>query len=389
MTQGALPWGNGQVTLSYTNPPPGTSVVSSQQFGIPDQTDVFSLAGDGSVQVRWVQGSGQWNGPLTISRPGLASPGARLAVSNQFGIPNQTDVFVVDKSGTVDVVWVDGAGTWNGPLAISPPGLASPGSRNRLAVSNQFGIPNQTDVFVVDKTGTLDVLWTEREGQWNRPLSISPVGLAPAGAALAVSNQYGMPNQTDVFVVDKTGTLGVLWVEGAGQWNGPLAIGPNPGLAPEGAGLSASNQSGTPNQTDVFVVDTEGAIDVLTVQGAGTWHGARFISPTGFAPPGAELSSSNQFGIPNQTDVFVTDDTGTLEVLWGPPSSPPPGENGLRWNGPLRISPIGLAVAGAPLVSGNQFGIPSQTDVWVLDRSGNVQVVWVDNAGGWNGPVGI
>jgi hypothetical protein len=39
-----------------------------------------------------------------------------LAATNQVGIPNQTDVFFVDNTGATQVMWVQGAGTWFGPL---------------------------------------------------------------------------------------------------------------------------------------------------------------------------------------------------------------------------------------------------------------------------------
>jgi hypothetical protein len=197
-------------------------VVTSPQFGVPNQTDVFSVAPDGAVQVRWVTGGGAWNGPLAISAPGLVPPAARLAASNQFGLPDRTDVFVVGTNGAVQVLWVDGGGAWNGPLGISPTGLAPPGAG--LAASSQFGLPIQTDVFVVDNTGATDVVWVEGAGAWNGPLGISPTGLAPPGAGLAASSQFGLPIQTDVFVVDNTGATDVVWVEGAGAWNGPLDL---------------------------------------------------------------------------------------------------------------------------------------------------------------------
>jgi hypothetical protein len=302
--------------------------VSSQQFGIANQTDVFAVTDDGTIKVEWVQGAGPWHGPMAISPPGLAPPGAHLAVSRQFGTPNQTDVFVVDNTGTIKVVWVDGAGTWQGPLAISPSGLAPSGAG--LTASNQFGTPNQTDVFVADKAGTLRVLWAQNGGTWRGPLAISPGGLAPPGAGLAVSNQFGTPNQTDVFVADKTGTLRVLWVAGF---------------------------DGAP------------------------WHGPLAISPGGVAPAGAPLSTSNQFGLPNQTDVFVVDKAGTRRSVWV--------DGAGTWQGPLAISPAGLDSPGAPLTSSNQFGIPNQTDVWAVDKGGNLKVVWVQNAGVWQGPLAI
>jgi hypothetical protein len=195
-------------------------LAASNQFGISNQTDVFVVGNNGAVQVVWVQGQGAWNGPLVISPGGVAPTGAGLAASNQFGISNQTDVFVVAVDGATRVVWVQGAGAWNGPLAISPVGLAPAGAP--LAVSNQFGIPNQTDVFVVGNNGGASVVWVDGGGAWNNAQGISPTGLAPAGTGLAASNQLGIPNQTDVFVVDTTGATDAVWVNGAGPWVGPV-----------------------------------------------------------------------------------------------------------------------------------------------------------------------
>jgi hypothetical protein len=116
-----------------------------------------------------VQSAGTWQGPLAIS-PGNAPPGAGLAVSAQFGVPNQTDVFVVANDGTTRVSWVQGGGTWQGPLGITPTGFAAAGVA--LAASNQFGISNQTDVFVVGSDGATHVSWAQGRGTWKGPLQI-------------------------------------------------------------------------------------------------------------------------------------------------------------------------------------------------------------------------
>jgi hypothetical protein len=60
-------------------------------------------------------------------------------------------------------------------------------------------------------------------GAWHAPLAITPSGNAPKGAHLAASNQFGIGNQTDVFVVDNTGFTQVSWVQ-TGAWQGPLRI---------------------------------------------------------------------------------------------------------------------------------------------------------------------
>nr|WP_256253643.1 hypothetical protein [Burkholderia ubonensis] len=302
----------------------------------------------------------------------------KLAASNQFGISDQTDVFLVDREGTLQVAWVNGAGRWNGPVPISPPGLFPPGAA--VAASNQFGLSDQTDVFGVGRNGALHVAWVNGAGRWNGPVPISPPGLFPPGAAVSASNQFGLSDQTDVFGVSSNGALHVAWVNGAGGWNGPAPISP-PGLFPPGAAVAASNQFGLSDQTDVFGVSSNGALHVAWVNGAGRWNGPAPISPPGLFPPGAAVAASNQFGLSDQTDVFAVDGNGTLHVAW---------VNGAGgWNGPAPISPPGLFPPGAAVAASNQFGISDQTDVFAVDGNGILHVAWVNGAGGWNGPAPI
>ena len=79
---------------------------------------MFVVGSDGATDVLWVQGSGKWNGPLAISYNDFAPPGAGLAASQQFGISNQTDLFVVNDAGMTEVLWIQGSAKWNGPMAI-------------------------------------------------------------------------------------------------------------------------------------------------------------------------------------------------------------------------------------------------------------------------------
>ncbi|HEY1633234.1 MAG TPA: hypothetical protein VGF64_00635, partial [Acidimicrobiales bacterium] len=150
--------------------PPGAGLAVSPQLGVPNQTDVFSVATNGAEQVSWVQGAGRWEGPMAISSPNLAPAGAHLATSPQFGVANQTDVFVVDINGALRVTWVQGAGSWSGHMAISPDGAASVGGH--LVASQQFGVANQTDLFSVVDNGAVQVSWVEDAGKWNGPAVI-------------------------------------------------------------------------------------------------------------------------------------------------------------------------------------------------------------------------
>ena len=92
--------------------------------------------------------------------PVIAVAGGGVAASEQFGL-TQTDVFYVDQSGSLNVTWVVGAGNWGGPGRIGPVGMFPPGAP--VAASQQIGL-NQTDVFVVDKNGSLQVMWVVNAG---------------------------------------------------------------------------------------------------------------------------------------------------------------------------------------------------------------------------------
>jgi hypothetical protein len=340
------------------------------------QTDAFVVDNNGTLNVLWVVQAGDWGGPLGVGPAGFAPAGAAVAASQQIGL-NQTDVFVVDSAGQLNVSWVDNAGAWSGPLGIGPAGIFPPGAP--VAASQQIGL-NQTDVFVVDNNGALNVAWVVEAGAWGGPAPIGPAGIFPPGAQVAVSQQFGAVNQTDVFVVDNAGQLNVFWVNNAGGWGGPLGIG-SAGFAPAGAAVAASQQFGAVNQTDVFVVDNAGQLNVFWVQGAGGWGGPLGIGSAGFAPAGAAVAASQQFGAVNQTDVFVVDNAGQLNVFWV--------NNAGGWGGPLAIGPAGFASAGAAVAACQQFGAVNQTDAFVVDNAGQLNVFWVNNAGDWGGPLAI
>jgi hypothetical protein len=146
----------------------------SEQFGVVEQTDVFTIDTNGCLEVYWVN-SGHWNGPQNVGCGGFMA-GTCLAASRQFGL-NQTDVFVIDGDRNLNAFWVDNDGTWNGPVVIadSPFIIAQDGC---VAASQQFGL-NQTDVFTVGVNGQLQVFWIGANGgPWNGPLPIAPLGLS-------------------------------------------------------------------------------------------------------------------------------------------------------------------------------------------------------------------
>jgi hypothetical protein len=252
-------------------------VAASPQYGLGAQTDVFSIGANGQLNVSWVVQAGTWNGPGGIGPAGVFPAGAAVAASNQYGVPSQTDAFAIGDNGQLQVSWVESAGAWNGPAGLGPAGVFPPGAP--VAASPQYGVPNQTDVFAIGDNGQLHVFWVESGGTWNGPAGLGPAGLFPAGAALTASNQYGIPAQTDVFAIGNNGQLQVFWVESGGAWAGPGGIGPA-GVFPPGTAVAASPQYGLPDQTDVFAIGDNGQLHVAWVVGGGAWNG-----PVSLAPP--------------------------------------------------------------------------------------------------------
>ena len=325
--QGAGAW-TGPTLIGPTSvAPSGCSLAVSQQFGVAGgQIDVFVVGNNGQLQVFWASGSGGWSGPLGVGPTGFATGGAHVAASQQFGVADQTDVFVVDKSGQLAVFWVQGSGDWNGPLTMGPSGLAPAGAP--VAVSQQFGANNQTNVFLVDNTGRLVTFWVENSGAWQGPLALSGAGFAPAGAHVAAAQQFGAENQTNVYLISNSGQLVNFWVENAGAWNGPLSISAM-GFAPAGGCMAVTQQIGALNQTDVSLIDATGRPNVFFVENANPWGGPVQIGPVGYAPPGGAMAASQQFGLGNQTDLFAINNAGQPNVFWVQSANP--------WGGPASL----------------------------------------------------
>jgi len=334
-----------------------------------------------------IQGKGRWKQTGALGPIGLAHPNAAIVVSQQFGAKNQIDMFLIAQNGQLNAFWAQGTGTWNGPLEIGPTHMHS----GALAVSRQFGV-DQTDVFLVDKSGQLNVFWIQGAGKWSKqPALISPNDFAPGGAPLAASQRFGVANQTDVFLVDNDEQLNVFSVQGTGDWSKPVKIGPK-GIFPKGAHIAVSQHFGA-DQTDVFLVDKHGQLNMFWVQGAGNWNKESVvISPKDFAVPGAPLAASQQFGVKNQTDVFLVDKNGQLNLFWAAGAG--------DWNGPKAIGPAGIAPSakisskGAYVVAAQRFSAKNQTSVFILNETGTngpgwPTEFWVEGSGAWSGPAAL
>jgi hypothetical protein len=367
---------------------PGGAFAVSRQFGL-DQTNLYAVDRAGQLVVFWVDGSGHWSSSMPLGPTGMTKSHAAVVASQQFGANNQTNVFLVDQTGRLLTFWVEGSGAWQGPVTIWAGNTLSSGQN--LATSQQFGAPNQTDVFLVDHNGTLNVFWVKGAGAWNGPLLFGPVGYASKGAPLAVSAQFGVPGQTDVFVVGADGSLGVFWVTNTGGWSAEPHLLAPAGSFSKNSHVAASLRFGTADQTDVFVVDQNGQLTMFWVQGTGQWSAAVKVGSSGLAVPGAPIAVAQRGGMQDETDVFLVDTEGTLTIF------SVTGAGAGTWSNATKIGPAGLAPtkaelsSGAVVVASPQFGVANQTDVFVLNQNGTngpgwPMALWAVGDGTWSGP---
>jgi hypothetical protein len=302
-------WGGPATIGSVGLATPAACVAASPQFGAKNQLDVFLVTKEGQLNVFWINQEGRWDGPVAIGSRNFAYPEAGIAVSQHFGL-NRTDVFVVDKNGQLNVFWVDSAGAWNGPQKIGTSGFAKPGSY--IATSQQFGVTDQTDVFLVDTNGQLNVFTGNQAGAWSGPAKIGGPGTFLPASYIAASQQFGATNQTDVFLVDKNGQLNVFWANGAGPWRGPEKLGAR-GFANPGLFLAASQQFGQTDQTDVFLIDENGRLNVFWVESATAWQ-PPLVRGDPVPPPGRGLASAYNYILDNSGQAPLKDVSVTIFI---------------------------------------------------------------------------
>jgi hypothetical protein len=192
---------------------------------------------------------------------------------------------------------------------------SSPGPTGLTPVQSNLGEASDTVTVPLNATGqpvgyTFSVTATGPAGSASGAVSVMVSSLASGGYA---TPRYGVPGQTDVFGVTRAGALTVTSVTAGGAWT--TASLTAPGFAPPGAAIATSPQYGVPGQTDAFITASNGALDLLSATSQGTWHTTPITAPR-FAPPGAAIATSPQYGLPGQTDAFITASNGALDLFW-------------------------------------------------------------------------
>jgi hypothetical protein len=284
---------------------PRTFIATTPRPGADAETGVFLADQHGQLQGFWVNAKGV-SGPFAIGPKDICPPGAPVAASPQFGGHDQTDVFVFDKEGQLNVFWARGNGAFSEPVKVGPQGFV-PGD-GQLAASQRFGT-SETSVFAVDKMGALSRFFVDTTGGWKGPEPISAPDFAKPGAHVAVVQAAGRGDQTDVIVLSKRGQLNVFSIQKSGGWSGSVAISA-PGLADSGAAIAAAQRSGG-MQADVFVVDHKETLMVISCDATGHWEQGKSIGQSGIAGSGANLAAAAPRGEGARADVFILIDDGS------------------------------------------------------------------------------
>jgi len=344
---------------------------------VNEELHVFAIDARGTLKDVWKHDYRYWEPSLSLSAPGLAPAGAPLAAVWQ-PLNRQLEVFTIAPNGALEDVWKANGSRWFAPIYISPPSFAPPGAH--LAAISQ-PLNNTLEVFAVDATGTVRVVWKAQNGDWQQPHALTPPGSAPPGAPLAVVWQP-LNEQLEVFWIDGTGAVREVLKQHNGSWQPPSPVAAA-GFANPGAGIAAVWQP-LNEQLEVFAADRCGAIKDVWKAHNTAWQQPVVIYGAGDAPAGAALVAlwSPQF---EELRVIAVGLKGQVmnaykrsNRRWEPGAKPDGG-----WARDLTheaTAPPGAPLAGLP-TTGNRF------EVFTLDTNQAVRNLsaGVPGLAGWVG----
>jgi hypothetical protein len=303
-------------------------------------------------------------GDTSDHAPALASHNGQLMLSWKGSGNENMNVAQISLDGDLTML------PWAEELACEE-GLA--GRSGAVAVAHQDPI-NQFDVLGVTQTGQVGVSWVTGEQQWNGPAILTPNGFAMVKGNVALAHQTSM-HQLDLLTINNQGAVSVMWVTDGGRWAGPVNLtGPN--VAPPGGAIALAHQTAL-NQLDALFIDRVGAVNVMWVVEEGIWQGPVRLTTPEAAPPGGAIALAHQTSS-FQLDAMFVDNTGAVAVMWVVGES--------AWQGPVRLTGPNVGRPGGYIALAHQSDM-NQLDALFVDSSGALCVMWVVGEGKWQGPV--
>jgi hypothetical protein len=280
---------------------PGTPVAALPPGGPKDSAGIVAVDQEGQIVAFALDRNGTLSAPAEVGPKAITGRGAPLAASRQFGA-GQTNVFLVDNTGQLKVIWHKDGGAWSGPANIGPEDFTA---KFAPIAAGRLGKGDRTGVFAVDKQGALAIFSAEKNGPWMGPQTIGEAGLAPAGASIAV---FEGEDRTFLFLVDKRGQPHMAVAESNGVFAAPKPVAPRD-TAAAGAPLAVVRRSRAP-QFALFVVDKKGVLTLIAVDRDGQ---ADKPKPLGaIALPGNKkfIVAARPFGDRDAIDVYAIADGG-------------------------------------------------------------------------------
>ncbi|WP_375449392.1 hypothetical protein [uncultured Devosia sp.] len=342
-----------------------------------NQLEVFWIDGTGAVNVVWKGADGYWHQPQAITTSGWGIPGSELKAL--WSVQNdQLEVFWVDGAGALSVVWKDHNGDWHSPAKLTGRGFAKAGSP---LTGFWQPVVHQLHVFGITEDGAVSMIYKVNNGRWNAPARMTRPGVAvPGSQPAAVYQSTG--EQSQLFYSAPNGTIWLTWKGSNGSWTTPVAI-TEPGTAATGAWLDAiyyrSAGAGAPKfeQAEVFFTNPRGAAMVAWKVGGDIYHWrTATISSDGYAPPGAPVSAAIM-PLANHLETFAIGPDGKVNDVYK-------FQNG-NWHGILPTTGAGAAPAGNTL-SATLLPNPAQLEVFYQDAQGAIWVAWKKGNGSWEAP---
>lgn len=355
---------------------PATNVVPQDaRFALAHQREgllVGAFIGiDGGLWITWVEGLGDWEGPVPVNGSvGLFLPGRDVAlVQHGEGV---LAAAAFDGSGALRVSWTQGVnGEWAAPISITPSGFGAAGGGVALVRRSDAEVA----LLCVAADRRLHVALSGAPGAWNAPAAMgAPFARSGAGVAAAMQEK-------DVLVAAIIGAdqqLNIAFVDGANRVGpGPVAGGMP--FAVDGAPVAMGWQD-----DDLLVAAAIGVDQKLWV---GFVEGRRGWSPAGpvvnnFGAPAAAATRGQQLALVRQGDKQITaaaiDANGSMTLAWAVDRNP--------WQGPSPLPPPNSALPGSGIALAGQA--PGRVTALLGSLNSILQTATetADDAKPWDGP---
>jgi hypothetical protein len=320
-----------QVGHETFNIPPGSPVNAALLN--PNELGLFVCGNDGRIYTLW------WNSDSSLNwnnTDGWAKRW-RLIGQHTFNIPpgspvnsvvlhsNQLVLIVTGNDGRIYHMWWNRDSGWSGWSLIRHEDTRIPRGSPVTAVARRS---NHIDLFMCGKDGYIYSTWhNTRNNQWGRWFRVggANVKTRPGAPVTAIARS---PNHLDLFLSDEEGYVQSIWWNNRGGWADRwLRIAPRIGLfgtrfriasrfkIPPGSKVAAiSRQAG---MIDLFASRTNDRIHWMGWRDGEGWANewSRIDQKRLHLRGGTPISVISR--IPDQADLFVCNNDGTVFSTWG------------------------------------------------------------------------